>query len=77
EAEKIFRQVLEQDPENPAATAGLERIESIGRGAVTAPQLLARYAGEGLYPEGLTAKKVLVLKSYLQHLRGAGQDHVH
>lgn len=76
EAKKIFRRVLEKDPENPAATAGLKRIKSMGRRVLTAHQLLARHAGEDLWPEGLTAKKMLMLKGYLQHLRGAGQDHV-
>ncbi|HEX9736215.1 MAG TPA: tetratricopeptide repeat protein [Thermoanaerobaculia bacterium] len=73
EAEKIFRQVLRRDPRNAAALAGLARIR--GETGLTAQALLAS-AGERI-PLGLTAKKVRLLESYLNHLRGAGESHVH
>ncbi len=78
EAQRIYRQVLEQDPGHGAALAGLAKLE--GRAAptarsLTAADLLAVRTKSGKIPEGLTAKKILVLDNYIKHLR-AGQ-HVH
>ncbi len=81
EAAEIFRDVLRRQPDNTAAMGGLRRAEAAvqsqqpSAATVTAPQLLGKYAGDSVLPEGLTAKKILVLDSYLKHLRG-GQHHV-
>ena len=43
---------------------------------LTAADLLAVKSASGRIPEGLTAKKVLVLGNYVKHLRAADK-HVH
>ena len=69
EAERIFRQVLMNEPANAAAIAGLDQISGRRTRALTAADLLAVRTTSGKVPEGLTAKKVLVLGNYLKHLR--------
>ena len=75
EAERIFRDVLEREPGNGAALAGLERVEEIRREPApppTAPveldaeRLLAGFAGVGT-----TARKVFLLHRYLERIRGS------
>ncbi len=82
EAEKIFRQVLEQDPGNRVALENLARLEpqpSIEptepppRKSLSSADLLAVRTASGRIPEGLTAKKVLVLSNYSKHLRAAAR----
>ncbi len=80
EAERIFRQVLEDEPGNAAALAGLAEVE--GRDveapvakSLTAADLLAVRSTSGKIPEGLTAKKILILDNYIKHLRVG--HHVH
>ncbi|MCP3957563.1 MAG: tetratricopeptide repeat protein [bacterium] len=77
EAERIFHRVLEQDPGNAAALAGLEKLGGASPRQLTAADLLAVRSASGKVPEGLTAKKVLVLGNYIQHLRASTRDHVH
>ena len=78
EAERIFREVLEREPGNGAALAGLERIEE-GRHAV--PQAVALDAGRllagfrpggrgGSADGGTTARKIFLLNRYLDRIRG-------
>ncbi|MEM7350557.1 MAG: hypothetical protein AAF657_07110, partial [Acidobacteriota bacterium] len=75
EAERIFRKVLETEPSNAVALSGLEKL-GVGRSRpLSAADLLAVRSTSGKIPEGLTAKKVLVLSNYVKHIR-AGQ-HVH
>ena len=74
EAGRIFHKVLEQEPDNPVARQGLARLEGRER-PLTAADLLAVRSANGKIPEGLTAKKVLVLGNYVKQIR-AGQ-HVH
>ena len=86
EAANIFRQVLAKDPVNTAARDGLDKIEAREAArksmsapgeateetkAVTAEELLAQYASPASL-RGLTAKKIVVLDSYLKHLRRNG-----
>jgi hypothetical protein len=64
EAAEIFRGVLANDPDNAAARAGLERLE------LDAAALL-----RGSALQGLTEKKVAMLRRYLSQLRqGAELD---
>lgn len=73
EAADIFRQVLARDPGNSAARAGLAQLEDRRTKRLTASDLLAVRTANSQVPEGLTAKKILVLGNYLKHLR-AGDD---
>lgn len=77
EAERIFREVLEREPGNGAALAGLERVEEIRRepaapaapAALDAERLLAGFASIG--GGGTTARKVFLLHRYLERIRGS------
>ncbi len=77
EAERIFRRVLERDPGNRRALAGLDRLAELGAKPLTAADLLAVRRSQDRIPEGLTAKKILVLGNYIQHLRAGARRHVH
>jgi len=68
EAERIFRDVLEREPGNAAALAGLERIKQAvpHAGELDAGRLLA-----GFRPGGMTARKVFLLNRYLERIRGS------
>lgn len=77
EAEQIFREVLEREPDNGAALAGLSRVEEARREPAPAPpaqqarpldaeRLLAGFAGSGT-----TARKVFLLSRYLERIRGS------
>ncbi|HEX5718678.1 MAG TPA: tetratricopeptide repeat protein [Thermoanaerobaculia bacterium] len=78
EAERIFREVLEREPGNGAALAGLERIEetrhAVPQGvpqaavALDASSLLAGFRQPG---GGTTARKVFLLNRYLERIRGS------
>jgi cytochrome c-type biogenesis protein CcmH/NrfG len=77
EAERIFREVLEREPDNGAALAGLERIEETRQAAVPhqAAQSVKLDAGRllaGFRPGagGTTARKVFLLNRYLDRIRG-------
>ena len=91
EAERIFRKVLEQDPGNSAALDKLARLglsapdpsppdlaesDPLRSQRLSAADLLAMRSASAKVPEGLTAKKVLVLGNYVKHLRAAAQKHV-
>jgi tetratricopeptide (TPR) repeat protein len=81
EAERIFHQVLKQDPGNRTALDNLARLnqrpgQSRPGQPLTAADLLAVRSASARVPEGLTAKKVLVLGNYVKHLRAAAQKHV-
>jgi tetratricopeptide (TPR) repeat protein len=75
EAERIFREVLEREPGNGAALAGLERVEEARRApqapppavALDADRLLAGFQGNG----GTTARKIFLLNRYLDRIRGS------
>ncbi|HWN45117.1 MAG TPA: tetratricopeptide repeat protein [Thermoanaerobaculia bacterium] len=78
EAERIFREVLEREPDNGAALAGLERIEETRQAAVPhqAVQSMTLDAGRllaGFRPGGggTTARKVFLLNRYLERIRGS------
>jgi ribosomal protein S13 len=72
EAEEIFKQVLERDPENEAALRGLEAIGRRRAQKITAADLLADAHEE---VRGLTARKIQLLQHYLRTLRrGAASD---
>ncbi len=73
EAERIFNRVLAQDPGNHAALEGLERLGKRRSKPLSAADLLAVRTASGRIPEGLTAKKVLVLDNYVKHIRAAAQ----
>lgn len=84
EAERIFREVLAREPESPAARAGLAQL------AVQAPAeparravrpLAARELLAGFTPApaqtggaGVTARKVFLLRRYLERLRKGARD---
>lgn len=79
EAERIFRDVLEREPGNEAALAGLERIEETRRvvpqgipqtAALDAGRLLAGFRSSGS-GGGTTARKVFLLNRYLERIRGS------
>ncbi len=72
EAKEIFRRVLEQDPGNRTALESLARLEGRSK-PLSAADLLAVRTASGRIPEGLTAKKVLVLGNYSKHLRAAAR----
>ena len=78
EAEQIFREVLEREPGNGAALAGLDRVEESRRTEpvraeappprhLDAGALLAGFHGQG----GMTARKVFLLNRYLDRIRGS------
>jgi len=79
EAERIFREVLEREPGNGAALAGLERIEEARHAVPQAvPQAVVLDAGSllaGFQPGGAgggtTARKVFLLNRYLDRIRGS------
>lgn len=71
EAEKIFQKVLEQDPDNRLALESLARLKPRRSEPLTAADLLAVRSANARVPEGLTAKKVLILGNYIKHLRAA------
>lgn len=73
EAERIFRGVLEREPDNGAARAGLGRIEEAripppeAASQLDAGGLLAGFQPAGA---GTTARKIFLLNRYLDRLRG-------
>jgi tetratricopeptide (TPR) repeat protein len=75
EAEGIYREVLEREPENAAARAGLERIAALGPRPeppeVDARRLLVGYRPDpGLGTDAeLRARKTFVLNRYMERLR--------
>jgi tetratricopeptide (TPR) repeat protein len=77
EAERIFREVLQREPANAAAHAGLERLTEIQERQerearpLDARQLLAgfRPAPEDVGEAGARARKVHLLSRYLERLR--------
>ena len=74
EAERIFREVLEREPGNGAAVAGLERVEEARLMPAPAPQarpLDAERLLEGFSGVGTTARKVFLLSRYLERIRGS------
>ncbi|HVG06950.1 MAG TPA: tetratricopeptide repeat protein [Thermoanaerobaculia bacterium] len=75
EAERIFREVLEREPEHGAALAGLERIEETRQSVPQAVALDANSLLAGFRPGGMTggttARKVFLLSRYLERIRGS------
>jgi tetratricopeptide (TPR) repeat protein len=76
EAEEIFRQVLEADPDNAEARQGLEELAARERPDLRAQELLSGFPGEPSR-EGLTSRKRYVLERYLERLRERGPGDVH
>lgn len=82
EAERIYREVLEREPDNAVAQAGLDRIDETRRppepppaigAAVDARRLLAGFRpGDGR--GGTTARKIFLLNRYLERIRGGQPD---
>lgn len=85
EAERLYREVLDREPDNTAALAGLERLapapepEPVEPLSAVAPavaldarQLLAGYQPGG----GTTARKIYLLNRYLERIQGGrgGRD---
>jgi Tfp pilus assembly protein PilF len=66
EAAEMFEQVLEREPENPAARAGLERVMR-DRARPTARSLMGGFEPEG----GLSAKQAYVLRRWASLIREA------
>jgi hypothetical protein len=73
EAERIFRAVLQQDPANAAAHAGLAALA--GQRAQPAAGDGAGGAGDGL-PESLTGQKIRLLRQFLAVVRAAAEHDV-
>jgi tetratricopeptide (TPR) repeat protein len=79
EAERIFHEVLQHEPENAAARAGLAQLGAAGEAArrrSDAPPLAAHQLLAGFQPSsglaggsGVTARKIFLLNSYLERLR--------
>lgn len=65
DAERIFRQILEREPSNLAALAGLEEVRSRRR-------MAEARTGAG----GISGRKVSALRSYLERLKRGAQRHV-
>lgn len=76
EAESIFREVLEREPDNTEARRGLQEVALHERPELQAAELLGGYGGE-LRGEGLTDRKRYVLERYLERLRRGGSGDVH
>ena len=80
EAARIFHEVLQREPGNPAALAGLERLASTPppepqeAPPLDAEQLLAGYRPEPQEagPAGMRRRKIFLLNRYLERLRGNG-----
>lgn len=82
EAERIFREVLEREPDSGSARAGLGRLEEARRTAepfaskpslpepLDARRLLAGFQ-PGRAGGGTTARKIFLLNRYLERLRGS------
>ena len=67
EAERVFRRVLEEEPEDTGARRGLERLFRLRGEPVTARELLAGVAGlDEMEPR---RRKTLLLGRYLERLR--------
>lgn len=75
EAERIFREVLEREPGNAAARAGLHKLEEDGhprpRAATLGAHGLLMGFRSGPGGGGTTARKVYLLTRYLDRLRGS------
>ena len=73
EAARIFREVLAHDPGNEQAARGLAAAEGRRGRDLAAVELLGE---EGARERGVTARKMLVLKRYLEVLREGAARHV-
>ena len=82
EAERIFHEVLQRDPGNAAATAGLERLAALGPQPETprldARRLLAGYRPDTRRPADVERKsrKIFLLSRYLERLRQGSPNDV-
>jgi tetratricopeptide (TPR) repeat protein len=83
EAERIFHEVLEREPDHGAARAGLGTIAEARRPApveTQAEELVdARHLLDGFRPglsgsSGTTARKIFLLNRYLDRIRGGRRD---
>lgn len=82
EAEEIFREVLEREPDNAEARRSLEVLRSSGLPAEAPPEAAPTLEASELlrgYPggAGLTDRKRYVLERYLERLRGRAPRDVH
>jgi tetratricopeptide (TPR) repeat protein len=84
EAERIFREVLEHEPDNAVARGGLDHLAQVAQPeeAAAAAPLDAHQLLAGFQPTpgqaggaGVTARKIFLLNSYLKRLRrGSARD---
>jgi tetratricopeptide (TPR) repeat protein len=75
EAERIFRAVLERDPDNPVARAELASLMRQSQ-PLQAGDLLRGFVPAPGPSGGVRAKKLHMLKNYLQLLKRAARSHV-
>jgi len=74
EAEAIFREILERNPDDREARAGLEEVAAqVDTGGLSGKDLLVGFDGS-THGEGLTARKRYALERYLALIRGSGGD---
>jgi tetratricopeptide (TPR) repeat protein len=74
EAERIFRAVLQQDPGNPSAEAGLRTLAGLRAGAAAAGD--GTGGGRRVAGEGLMERKVRLLRRFLAAVRAAAERDV-
>ncbi len=70
EAERIFRAVLEREPENEAARRGLRRLGAAAGGLTAAELLRGRGLDDGADPR---QRRKALLESYLERIRRGGE----
>lgn len=82
EAERIFREVLDREPANAAARAGLDRLAALGPQPETprldARRLLAGYRPDSRRPADVEvrSRKIFLLSRYLERLRQGSPNDV-
>ena len=79
-AQPVARDAAQDEDSAPVENAtenATEEAAPAEHDLLTAADLLADRSLKGVIPEGLTAKKILVLDQYAKHLRKTSQDHVH
>jgi tetratricopeptide (TPR) repeat protein len=73
EAQRLFGEILEQSPQDPAARSGLERARA-SAARLDARALLAGHE-EATRGTGLSEKQAYVLRRYVERLRGGEGGH--
>jgi len=76
EAEAAFREVLAREPGHEQALAGLAEIDTQRQQPASARSLLGPEDGGERAAGGLTARKILLLRRYLERIRGVERRHV-